>query len=631
MELPYTATPTEAFMAAQTSLGAVLTAVVWRRPLRPWIASASMLAAIWIAILAPIGGEIASIVGATFPPGGTLLLCGIAATLATASMAIARPRWLFSIALVGQLALMAAAAYVKDSDAEIASLHVVWFAALIGASMRARFPSERPREPLPLSTPARRRTDLVLFVTAVVLALAVCWFVLDHTCDSADEWAYNFQALVLARFKAFAPVPPCPEAHRNHWVFFYEGRAFSMYLPGWPMVMAPFARIGIPWVTTALSFGALVVGVARLGRRVGGDSAGIVAALCTMLGAAMLENAGSRYCHVFVAATFAWTVEAVCVATEPGHPPRAQWGWGLLLGAATSLSLFTRPSDAGFLCLGAFLVFVHGLVRRRVGWRIVAGAAITFALFGGVALVILRLQLGTWFKTGYSIADKYWWWAKSTYDVPPRDAWKYGLPFMTATYCFWPASPALAAAGLTFSGRRISFMLLLATLGMLGFYCAVTFGRYRDFGYGPRYHLPLVVVMSVGTGAILAPLFDALRTRKLGRDAFAGAPAALAFGAMALGVARIALMMYPFAEHQLHLRSALFRAIERDDPPHSIVTVRQGDTGGGPLLDTQNDPFDPDPNVLILSGDDLRCIRQTYPDRKIYRAKGMAEVTLTPQ
>ena len=58
--------------------------------------------------------------------------------------------------------------------------------------------------------------------------------------------------------------------------------------------------------------------------------------------------------------------------------------------------------------------------------------------------------------------------------------------------------------------------------------------------------------------------------------------------------------------------------------------MRQWDTAGGPLLDTQNDPLDPNQNVIVLSPDDQECTRELYKDRKFYRATGQDEVTLTP-
>jgi len=345
-----------------------------------------------------------------------------------------------------------------------------------------------------------------------------------------------------------------------------------------------------------------------------------------MLGAATLMNAGSRYCHVFVAATFAWMVEAVCAATTPDLRGRAQLGWGLVLGSATSLCLCTRPSDGGVLGCGVFLYFAYALARGRIRWRTLTGTTVAFALVCGLTLIILKAQLGVWFKTGYDIADQYWAWAKPTFNIPARDAWKFGIPLATAAYCFFPASPAIAATGLLMAGRRVGFMLGLATALHLTFYSALTFGRYRDFGYGPRFHLPLVVTMAVGVGVALAPLARGLASRwRSDAPGVPSGPATLAAAAFVAGVLRIAPHMYPHAHELLHERSALFRALERDAPKHAVVFVNSA-----PLLRVQNDPLDPDPPVILLGDADPQCTRALYRDRKFYRAIGSDEVTLVP-
>ena len=632
MELPYTGTwkdAADAFLAAQTSVGAVLTAIVWRRPTKPLASSVTLLAAIWLAVLAPVMDDALTFIGEKVPGGSTLLVLHVAAALCTVAMSLNRPRWLGAVSLVGQLFLLWASGKLVDHDRELAALNLFWFAAMLGAHLRINFPAERPREPVG-PTQSYVRQDLVLFGVATTLALLVGHFVLERACDSADEWAYNWQALVFSRLKAYAAIPPCPEPHRAHWVFYYNGRAFAQYLPGWPFVMIPFARLGIAWVASPVAFGALIVGVARIGRRAAGEAAGVIAAFSTMLGAATLFNAGSRYCHIFVAACFVWAIEAVC-ATRIDSSRRAQWGWGTVLGVSTGLMLCTRPQDAGLCCFGLFLHFVYGLFARRIGVRVLFGAALPFTAICGLTAIILRLQIGVWFKTGYDVAQEIYWWAKPLYDIPARDAWKYGIPFMTAAYCFFPAAPALAVAGLLVLGRRLAFIFATATVLHLSLYTAVVFGRYRDFGYGPRYHLILVVPMAIGAGVLLAPLWNDYRARL--RAPILGTregPLALAMAAFVVGVVRIAPLMYPFAHEMLHQRNAIFRAIQRDGLQNAVVTVRQGDTGGGPLLDAQNDPFDPHPAVLVLGPDDQMCTRALYPDRTFYQARGRDEVTLTP-
>ena len=629
MEAPYTPFSADAFMAAHAAVGAALTALIWHRPMRPVVGSVSLVAAIWIAVSAPMWSTLTSFVDFAPGPEAVMTVLKVAASFATVAMALSRPRWLACIALVGQLALAWASSRLTDVDQAFASLHLLWFAVLFSLHLRTQHAWERPREPI---APLRSHLadDAVIFVVGSLAALAVSWFVLELACDSADEWAYNWQALVFSHFKAYMATPPCPQPHRTHWVFNFEGRAFAQYLPGWPLMMAPFARAHVPWLAAPLSFGAMLVGVARLGRRARGRTAGILAALLAALGPATMLNAGSRYLHCFVAALFAWMIESVCALTDRGISGRAQWWWGLVLGSTTSLCLCTRPSDGAILGLGVFAYFVYALIKREISWRGFVGTSIAFTLWSGLTLVILHAQLGAWFKTGYSIAGDAYPWARAMWSMPGRDAWKFAIPLGTFAYCFWPAAPALGAPGLIMLGRRLGFMFGLGSVGLVGFYASLQFGRYRDFGYGPRYLLPLVVPFAVGTAVMLAPLWEGIRERHRLVSAHAGeGPGALAFAAILVGVLRIAPTMYPPAHAELHRLAALRRAIEKEGIHHAVVTVRQGETSGGPLLDTQNDPTDPDVDVMVLSPDDQGCTRALYRDRTFYWAAGYDEVTLT--
>src|SRR5260221_844385 len=125
---------------------------------------------------------------------------------------------------------------------------------------------------------------------------------------------------------------------------------------------------------------------------------------------------------------------------------------------------------------------------------------------------------------------------------------KAALPLATGAYSWWPCAPAVALAGLIAmrgTAVRLGVVFLVSFIPFILFYEAIEVGRYFDFGYGPRYELPLVVPMAVGTGVALAPVWHAARARWSARSAFgAGGPAALAAVAIVAGVVRIAPLVY---------------------------------------------------------------------------------------
>jgi hypothetical protein len=309
-----------------------------------------------------------------------------------------------------------------------------------------------------------------------------------------------------------------------------------------------------------------------------------------------------------------------------------------VLGTSASLMLSARVGDGATLGLGIALYFAYALLRRRIGWRAFVATAASFALVAGLTLVILRLQLGVWFKTGYSLAEGIWGkWATASFSMPKPNEWKYGAPIGYGSYLWWPSAPAIGAAGLILAlrgrGRGSALVLGCGALVLTALCVAIEFGRGTSPGYGPRYALPLVVPMAVGGGVLLAPLFARARRAVRDRAFTAAGPATLAVVAMVTGALRIAPLVYPAAHGEVSSHSAALRAIEREHVHHAVVTVTWGDLSFDPLDLTQNLPLVPDPDVVILiqrkNGED-QCGREVYKDRYFYRAVGLDDAKLVP-
>ncbi len=651
MHLPYTDDFPGMVAVAGGCVATTLGAVLWERPLPRRAANVLFALGIATTALTAFAPELASVVGPErVPSTGTALEVG--ATLTTLACFWGRLWKLGLFALLGQLGLYLLWSWVRGSDPELMFAHLAWYGILLGAYglsfMPARRRSERPPR---LSYPVQ---DAVIFLFAVALATFVTAHVYEWAVYNGDEIANTFQANLYAHFRAYGQPPPCPRMFENYWVYIHQGRVFAQYTPGWPLFMALFDRMHADWLAGPVMGGIGAVGIAHLARRLASGLgstyeaserivavAGPLGGMLTILGPSFLLNSASRFSHPMVVACFAWAVESAAELVTPRLSRGRALAFGLVLGSTTALGLATRPADGGFLGIGVFIYVCQAILRRRVSLPAFLGTCAGFLFFGGLAAIILRLQLGTWFTTGYAVTRLKHPEGVLTLSFPSPYELKFGIPLATGSYCWWPVAPALAGVGLVRAlggrARGVSFMLVVSSLCLVAFYTWATFGRYVDDGLGPRFELPVVVAQGAGTSACLAPLvarlFERVRSMQWGRllRLREYAPAVVALAAAAYGVVRIGPHVYPLAYAEYHQATTPVRAARQSKLKNALVLIYPEDAVQGWWNVNQNVPMDPNPDVLILartSPQDDVCAAEHFASRSWYRVH--ADGKLTP-
>jgi hypothetical protein len=286
-----------------------------------------------------------------------------------------------------------------------------------------------------------------------------------------------------------------------------------------------------------------------------------------------------------------------------------------VLGTSAALALAVRPYDGAALGLGVLPIFAWLLARRRLQMSGFAAAAAAFAVVGGVTLVILRLQLGRWFATGYSVTP-----LPITMSVPKPSDLAYAFKIDKGTGYWFPCGVPFLAAGLLAArgaGRPTAWTLFLAGVAQVGLYSMVEYNRdATDSGYGVRYLLPLVVPMAVGTGIVATIIVRRSRV---------AAAAAGATGAAAL--IAVAAVLFPYWWRVLEACSALDRAIATERLHNAVVLVHGGEFAPQAWDLTRNLPSQREPDVMIITDygpgaeDDLGCARRRWPNRTWYTAR----------
>ena len=631
------------FILAQ--LGAVLVALA---ALAGFPARGRAKQALFVTMVALIGLATIAAASPSAPAsfdGGRRLL-QTSALIGMLATAWPRPTVTTVVALAGNLVLLYLARWIHPFVPALLAVHLIFAGLLIGLDRIADARRDRGTvASLTGAPPSFARDDLAVFGVATLICAVVAAYVLQRYTLSGDEWANTYQADLFAHVRLYGTPRACARVFRNYWVFNVDGRMFAQYTPGWPLVMAPFQIFGAAWLAGSFAFGATAVGIARLGRRaaiagvLGVEAVtvrsvrvtGILAAFAAIASPALVLNGASRYPHTIVCACFAWAAEAACAATDANATPRARRLAGAMLGFSVALAFSVRPTDGATIGAGVAAYAIYALARGRFPRGALAATLIAFGVWAMITLVILRVQLGVWLKTGYEASDE-----PLRLSLPPLADLAYAFKIDKGTWWWWPCSPGLAMLGLLGlrgAARKIGVMLGISSIALIAFYMTVEYGRDAgDSGYSPRYYLPLVVPMAIGVGLVLASLY--VRARLAATHRTRALPAIAASIAIVASAGWIAVRTYPEMYRCLHAKCATRRAIARAGLHRAVVVVGAGDLAAGVWDLTQNLPTDPDPDVLIVTdwraGDDMECARRTYGDRAWYGASGWEEVELRP-
>ncbi len=259
----------------------------------------------------------------------------------------------------------------------------------LGLYLRVR----RLPEPRP---PAGGRAPFACAAAFAAALLLLRWVKGDFPV-TGDEFSCLFQARLFSGFRLHADSPPLRELFDVQYLV-NDGRWYSKYFPGWPLVLALGAGTGLsPFLGPAAGAAALAY-VYRLGALLYDRATGEWAAVAA---------AGSwyflRYCGGYLPQPLCLLLACAGLyyALRWLYEPDPGGGLPLLAGSAAGMLVLTRPYDALLLVpsawAGAAWLF-SGRVRekpRGAGLRFCLLFLLPCAVCAGLELVYNRLQTGS--------------------------------------------------------------------------------------------------------------------------------------------------------------------------------------------------------------------------------------------
>jgi hypothetical protein len=450
----------------------------------------------------------------------------------------------------------------------------------------------------------------VTVVAAILLPLSAAYFVLDRFPNSGDEFSYLFEARTLAGFRLWETAPALGTDMTPFRTWIFESKWVSQYPPGWPLMLSAGLLLGIPaWMVNALLGGGSVVALYALCRRVGDQSAAVVAVALFALTPFYVMNAASYFPHVFSSLL----ILSLCLCLLPdGEILRAHKL--LAAGAIVAWLAMTRYFDVLPL-LPAMLLW---LVRQRpTAWpRVIGLLAAGFIPFLTLLMIYQYLITGSPFRSAYFVIDN-----------PEVSEMFVGLELsrimdgvaVTAgrfvELALW-TSPVLLIAYcscivLKLKDRKLAYYDLIFPAFVLAYVVLADLGGNR---YGPRYYYDAFPLMMVTIVSAL-PSVKARLERPMER-------------AM-LPLASMVCLLYLFGtwpqvltgfKLQVFSRQEPFRLAEQAVTGNAIVIQDTTSALGLHVWDLARNPPSMDAAVLYArSGTDVDALRKAFPERSIWR------------
>ncbi len=331
--------------------------------------------------------------------------------------------------------------------------------------------------------------------------------------NSGDEHSYVFLADTLLAGRLVNPPAPDPELFSLYRVFTMRGATFSQYLPGWPLVLAPFRFAGVAWlanpVLTAL-LGACLLGAMRRLRAPG--SIQPVMLLLVLTSPFVLFNGASLFSGTLsaaLAAAIAWqqlvdeeqpsSWRKVLIGVLFGLQLLTRLEMFLLIGALYAADRLWRRRWAAFgdavpVCVGAFPLIMFFFVYN---WAITGNPLQTPMTLTNPDLELGAIVTGPWVMAKRALHHTLYW---------TGELGEYGGLVLLV----------LQIPALVFKARRRSLrffdLALPATIVLFLF-----FPHDGDHQYGPRYWFPAwpLAALTIASGFVEADGSFVLWRRRL--------------------------------------------------------------------------------------------------------------------
>jgi hypothetical protein len=367
---------------------------------------------------------------------------------------------------------------IQGQLADVPATIMVVVALVVGTALHTTEASRRL-----VDVVARPRSLILISVVAFVVLAVGSLLVFGTTPLSSDEKVHLFQARLFAQFKATGSYPAAlvdqiiPPGYENSFILVAkDGRAMSVYWPGWALMMTPFVWLGAPWLLGPVVASAGLYVLGRLTSLLSSAKAAAVAVLLAVTSGSFIVTGMSLYPaggHLSLNLLYAWLL------LRGGR--RDVLLAGLVGGLA--LNLNNPVPHATFALPWLIWLAVDRTRRGRLVW-LAAGYAPWLIVFFGWFLAMSSLRVPAPGGTGGFWEGRF----PLLVNLPTLDV--LGLRFWELVRVWTWSAPGLlllAALGWWRSSWRSAAWVLGVSFGVTVVLYAL-FPAGQGLGWGARYY-----------------------------------------------------------------------------------------------------------------------------------------------
>ena len=302
---------------------------------------------------------------------------------------------------------------------------------------------------------------------------------------NTDEFSYFFQANIIKSFKLYAPAPPQPEFFKFDNIIINNGKWYSKYTIGFPLILAVGTFFNFPQVINPIFSIISAIFIFLITKRLFGYKAAWISVLLAFISPFYFANGASGFQpHMTLACALLGAAYYYLLSLD-----KFRWHYQVLFAFFFTLGTLIRPVDGVLWAIGFFILSIWFLITRKDRGALFMRFLLTLgASMAGFFLILLvnKIQTGEFLKFAFHQFQKSEVWGFQTYGHNLYKAF-WNLFYYQARIVTWSVVFFLESALISLLGkerRKALFLWFIYLVFVLFYFGWYTIGLHE---YGPRY------------------------------------------------------------------------------------------------------------------------------------------------